>query len=160
MSTQLLRDQESKAVAAWVRLLRGHASMRRAVSAQLQTEHGLTVNDYEALFLLSRADEGLKRIEVAGELQLTASGVTRLLDGLQREGLVGKATCATDARVTYAVITDAGTAKLREASDTHLAGIRALFEERYTKQELEQLAELLARLPGVGNADGADCGVD
>jgi DNA-binding MarR family transcriptional regulator len=160
MSTQLLRDQESKAVAAWVRLLRGHASMRRAVSAQLQTEHGLTVNDYEALLLLSRADEGLKRIEVAGELQLTASGVTRLLDGLQKEGLVGKATCATDARVTYAVITDAGTAKLREASDTHLAGIRALFEERYTKQELEQLAELLARLPGVGNADGADCGVD
>jgi DNA-binding MarR family transcriptional regulator len=160
MSTQLLRNQESRAVAAWVRLIRGHSAMRRTVNAQLQADHGLTVNDYEALLLLSRSDGGLKRIDLAGELKLTPSGVTRLLDGLQKQGLVDKATCATDARVTYAVITTAGSSKFKEASQTHLAGIRALFEERYTNQELEQLAELLSRLPGVGAADGTDCGAE
>jgi DNA-binding MarR family transcriptional regulator len=151
VSSQLLSTQESRAVDAWIRLLRGHAGMRRTVSAQLQSDHGLTVNEYEALLLLSRAEnQHMRRVDLADSLQLTPSGVTRLLDGLRGRGLVDKAECPGDARVTYAVLADAGREKLREASCSHMAAIRALFEERYSPPEIETLVELLGRLPGAG----------
>jgi DNA-binding MarR family transcriptional regulator len=146
------------AVEAFVRLLRAHAATTRLLSAELVADHGLTINDYEALLRLSRADGGrLKRVELAESLILTASGVTRLLDGLEREGCVEKGSCDTDARVTYAVLTDAGRRKLQEASTSHVATIKALFEEHLDPDELATLAELLGRLPGGGGADGDSC---
>ena len=133
---------------AWVRLLRGSAAARRLLDAGLQAEHGLTVVEYEALLLLSRAEErSLRRIDLARGLGLTASGVTRLLDGLEADGLVAKATCERDARVTYAVLTDEGAARLESSSCSHEGSVRALFEERYTPEELDTLASLLGRLP-------------
>src|SRR6266540_2913191 len=81
MSSQVLTNQESHAIAVWVRLLRGHAALRRTLDAQLHGEHRLTVNDYEALLLLSRADgRHMRRVDLAEGLQLTDYGVTRLLD--------------------------------------------------------------------------------
>src|ERR1700730_2074436 len=159
MSSQVLIDQVSRpAMDVWVRLLRGHASARRTLSTQLQAEHGLTVNDYEAMLLLARAEGGLmRRIDLAHDLQLTASGVTRLLDGLEQAGFVEKATCAKDARVTYAVITETGRTKLDVASCGHVASVRALCEERYSEEELATLAELLRRLPGAAQVDGDQC---
>jgi DNA-binding MarR family transcriptional regulator len=79
--------------------------------------------------------------------------VTRLLGGLERNGLVERATCSADGRVTYAALTAAGRRKLEEASCSHVAAIRALFEERYTDEELSTLTELLSRLPGAAVAD-------
>lgn len=129
-------------------LLRGQAAARRTVEAGLQTEHGLTVVGYEALLLLSEAQErAMRRIDLARGLGLTASGVTRLLDGLEREGLVEKRNCSVDARVSYAALTDAGAERLERASCSHVGSVRALFEERYSGEELETLAELLGRLP-------------
>jgi DNA-binding MarR family transcriptional regulator len=158
MSTQLLTSQESRALQAWVRLLRGHAAARRTLNTQLHAEHGLTVNAYEALLLISKADGGImRRVDLAEELQLTASGVTRLLDGLEEQNCVAKKSCSSDARVTYAALTDTGRKKLEKASSTHVAGIEALFEERFTDQELETLVELLGRLPGAGGVTGTDC---
>jgi len=142
----------------WVRLLRGHAALRRIVSAQLQGDHGLSVNDYETLLLLSRADDGqLRRVDLAEGLQLTPSGITRLLDGLEELGLVCKGVCPGDARVSYAVITDAGRKRLREASASHTAAIRTICEERYSEVELKQLSELLARLPGADSGNTEEC---
>ncbi len=118
----------------------------------------MTINDYEALLLLSRTEGNyLKRVELAEGLILTPSGVTRLLDGLERAGYVEKGSCPTDARVHYAVLTDAGRRKLEEASGPHLAAVRALFEDRFDQAELIELAELLGRLPGAAGADGAAC---
>ena len=109
----------------------------------------MTVNDYGALLLLARAEGArLRRVDLVDGLQLTASGVTRLLDGLERTGLVEAATCSADRRVTYAALTPAGRRKLDEASCSHVAAIKALFEERYTPEELSTLTELLSRLPG------------
>jgi len=158
MSSQLLTDQGNVALEAWVRLLRGHAATRRTLSAQLLSDHGLTVNDYEALLLLSKEDDGhLRRIDLAEGLGLTPSGITRLLDGLEVQGLCAKDTCSRDARVTYAVITDAGRAKLKEASCSHVDAVRSLFEERFAEDELAMLAELLGRLPGAPGADASEC---
>jgi DNA-binding MarR family transcriptional regulator len=143
---------------AWVRLLRGHASATRELSAQLVAEHGLTINDYEALLHLSRADEGrMRRVDLAEKLILTASGVTRLLDGLERAGFVERAACASDRRVTYAVLTTTGRAKLHDASESHLAGVHAFFEERFTSEEIAHLASLLERLPEEPGPTAEDC---
>ena len=130
MSSQVLSTQ-AIAVDAFVRLLRGHSATTRALSAELQAEFGLTINDYEALLRLSRAEDGrMRRIDLANELLLTASGVTRLLDGLERAGYVKKASCESDARVTYAVMTDEGRTRFEEASRSHLAAIRELYERQ------------------------------
>jgi DNA-binding MarR family transcriptional regulator len=142
---------------AWIRLLRGHGAARRELDASLQADHGLTVTGYEALLLLARSESPLRRVDLAGGLALTASGVTRLLDGLEADGLVAKATCPSDARATYAVLTDAGREKLGDASASHVAAVRDLFEERYTPEELETLATLLLRLPGAAAADAGEC---
>jgi DNA-binding MarR family transcriptional regulator len=157
LSSQVL-SQQASAVDAFVRLLRGHSSVTRAMNAQLVADHGLTINDFEALLHLSRAEEArMRRVDLAEKLILTASGVTRLLDGLEEAGLVDRAACASDRRVTYAVLTDAGRAKLREASKSHVADIRAFFEERFSSAELDQLAALLGRLPGAAEAVDEDC---
>jgi DNA-binding MarR family transcriptional regulator len=154
LSTQAL------ALDVFVRLLRGHAATTRALSAQLQAEFGLTINDYEALLRLSHAEGGrMRRIDLANELVLTASGVTRLLEGLEREGYVRKAHCASDARVTYAELTPQGRERFQQASRSHVAAIRTLFGETFDQDELATLARLLDRLPGAAGADGLDCEV-
>ena len=149
--------QERPAVNAWVGLLRAHAALTRQLSAELVSTHGLTINDYEVLLHLARSEERrLRRVDLAERLVLTASGVTRLLDGLERAGYVRKDQCASDARVTYAVLTDEGLAKLKDASKTHVAGIRRLLETRYDEDELETLAGLLGRLTASGAAESCD----
>jgi DNA-binding MarR family transcriptional regulator len=125
----------------WVSFLRAHAAITRELSAQLQREHNLTLNDYEVLLHLSHAPGGrLRRVDLAQEVLLTASGITRLLEGLERCGCVVKETCDSDARVSYAKL-------------THLRGIGELFVSRYSEAELATLAELLGRLP----VTGSDC---
>ena len=81
------------------------------------------------------------------------SGITRLLQGLEDAGLVERASCASDLRVTYAQLTDAGRDKLEAASGSHIASIRALFEEHFARDEIDAIAEILGKLPGVGEAD-------
>ena len=94
--------------------LRSHAALTRALNGELVTAHGLTINDYEVLLHLQQTPgHRLRRVDLAERLLLTASGITRLLEGLERAGYVAKARCDSDARVTYAVITAAGEAKLR-----------------------------------------------
>jgi DNA-binding MarR family transcriptional regulator len=155
LSSQVFRRRPS--LDAWVGLLRSSSAVTRALNAELVADHGLTINDYEVLLHLAREPERrLRRVDLAERLVLTASGITRLLEGLERAGYVMKAQCASDARVTYAVLTDAGLEKLHEASGSHVSGVRQLFESRFTEDELQTLAELLARLPG-GGADGETC---
>jgi len=144
-------------LSAWVGLLRGHAALTRALNADLVTDHGLTLSDYEVLLRLSRAPERkMRRVDLAEQVLLTASGITRLLDGLQASGYVDKAACSSDARVTYAVLTAAGHEKLRSAAGVHVAGIHAMFAERYSDDEMATLAELLSRLDG-SEPDGEAC---
>jgi DNA-binding MarR family transcriptional regulator len=132
---------------AWLRLLRAHAMLTRRMDANLQAEHELTINDYEVLLALARApDRRMRRVDLAGHVLLTQSGITRLLQGLERAGLVERAGCPTDGRVVYAQITDRGYERLRAASRTHLDDIRSLFAARFTGGELESLDELLGRV--------------
>lgn len=141
---------------AWKALLRANATATRLLSATLEAEHGLTLNDYEALQALADAESRrLKRVDLARRLVLTPSGITRLLEGLEAAGLVERASCEHDRRITYARLTEGGATRLEAASCGHVRSIRALFEELLSDDELEALAETLERVPGV-----ADAGVD
>jgi DNA-binding MarR family transcriptional regulator len=127
--------------------LRAHAAVVRELSAELEAEHGLTINDYEVLLRLAHAPERImRRVDLAEQVLLTPSGITRLLEGLERAGLVDRASCATDARVKYAHLTDAGLAKLRAAAKTHVAGIERLFLAHFDERERELLSDFLRRI--------------
>jgi DNA-binding MarR family transcriptional regulator len=139
---------------SWGAFLRAHSAITRQLNADLLTAHGLTLNDYEVLLRLYHADYAMmRRVDLAESVVLTASGITRLLDGLERAGLVEKAACSADARVSYAKLTDAGRRRFEEAAATHLGGVEELFASRFSASELEALAELLSRLP----LSGKDC---
>ena len=156
MSTQV-SPRTTPETQTWVALLRAHASSIRRFNAELVGEHGLTLNDYEVLLHLSRADgRRLRRVDLAERVLLTPSGITRLLEGLERSGYVERASCDSDARVTYAQLTDDGEAKLRAAAETHIAGIHAFFRERFSKDEVKALGGLLERLP-LDPADDLNC---
>lgn len=137
---------------AWIRFLRAHAALTRELSAELVADHGLTLNDYEVLLHLARAPERrMRRVDLAESVLLTASGITRLLEGLERSGLVERVLCDSDRRVAYAQLTGAGLEKLRQASRTHIAGIEMLFVGRFNDEELSTLSALLSRLPAAGD---------
>lgn len=149
VSRQVSTAQSDEAFACWLALLRAQAASAKELSGQLDADHGLTIADYEALMHLAHAeDQRLRRIDLAGRLLLTPSGVTRLLQGLEAAGLVEKGVCPGDARVTYAVLTDAGRRRLDEASCSHVAAVKGLLERHYSPDELATLRELLERLPG------------
>ncbi len=153
MSSQVLITQEVAAESrlpdgAWVRFLRAHAALTRELSSRLEALHELTLTDFDVLIQLYYAEgRRMRRIDLSRSVLLTASGITRLLDGLESCGLVAKERCESDARVIYAVLTTAGVKKIEEARESHLADIEELFGSQFSPQEREQLAELLGRLP-------------
>jgi DNA-binding MarR family transcriptional regulator len=158
LSPRVQAPASAPALDAWVGLLRAHAAVTRELSSGLLADHGLTINDYEALLHLAHAPGGMRRVDLAERLLLTASGVTRLLEGLETAGLVAKRACEVDARVTYAVLTDAGARRFEEARASHARAIRELFESRLDEQELRALAALLDRLPAAGACPGDGSG--
>ncbi len=145
MSTQVTVTPDLE---PWVRFLRAHAAITRELSARLETAHGLTLSDYDVLVQLYHAPEqALRRVDLARTVLLTASGITRLLDGLERSGWVEKKACSSDARVSYASLTPAGVTKFEKASASHRADIHELFSSNFSAAERKQLGELLGRLP-------------
>ena len=154
MTSQVLSEQ-STGVGAFVSLLRAHAGITRDLNTQLTVEHGLTLSDFEVLLRLSRSpDRQMRRVDLADQVLLSASGVTRLLDGLEQQGLVERAACSTDRRVVYAVLTDNGLDRLRTAAESHFGQVDAVFGARFDDEELAALTGLLDRL---GSGETPDC---
>ena len=161
MSSQVLSTQLSEDAvrfAAWIRLLRSHAALTRELSTRLEAEHGLSLRDYDVLVQLYEApDRRMRRIDLARSVILSPSGITRLLEGLERAGWVVKHNCESDARVTYAALTVEGAEKFEAARDTHRSDVEQLFSSRFTEEERAQLADLLGRLP---LADAGACNTE
>ncbi len=131
--------------------MRAHSVLRRELDAEVLRPRGLTINDFEALMHISKAEEQrLRRIDLVEKLMLTPSGVTRLLEGLQEAGLVENVHCESDARVTWAQLTEDGGELLDCVGVSHTARLRTLFRDSLSEAEVEQLSELLGKLPGVG----------
>lgn len=146
---------DGAALDAWRSYLQSHASIVRMLDAELDAEHGMTTRDYQVLLYLAQTEDGhLPMSALAERTMLTRSGITRLVDGLVQAGWIERRACPNDARISYAQLTEAGHAKLREAGCSHVASIRRLFLDHFAPEEIEQLAALLRRLPGAPS-DGA-----
>src|SRR5713101_3924185 len=123
--TQWLDDDEMR---AWRGLVEVSADVHASLEAELVEGFGVTEGDYAVLVNLSEApDCRLRMCDLAARLHLSPSGLTRRLDGLVRQGLVGREPSVDDRRVTLAVLDDAGRAVLEAAAPVHLDGVRRHF---------------------------------
>ena len=156
MTTQTLTPKASPAAETLGTLLIAHSTLTRELSAQLVEEHGLTMSEFEVLLLLSKAeDQRLTRTDLSQQVRLSPSGITRMLSRLEDTGLVEKGSCTTDARITYAVLTDAGLAKLKQAAPDHWQAVDSQLSSVLSKDEIETLKQLLGRF----FEGDADCSV-
>ncbi len=147
---------------AWRAFLRAHALVTRVLDAELMAECDLPLGSYEVLLRLNDApDRRLRMTELADSVLLSRSGLTRLVDRLERDGLIRRQACASDARGTNAVITDEGRRRLREAAPVHLRGVREHVIGLLDEGEVATLADLLGRIAGPGDPGGDGlCGTD
>lgn len=144
--TTRLSDLE---MAAWQSLLHAHLKLVRILEAELQEEHGLAFGDYDVLVRLARADgRSLRMSDLARGVMIPPSRVTRVVERLERGGLVRRSRDAEDARVVFARLTDAGLATARRASRTHLRGIRRHFSGRLSPDQLRDVASALSVFTG------------
>jgi DNA-binding MarR family transcriptional regulator len=135
-------------LATWTRFLKAHSAISRRLERDLAEEHSLTLSDYDVLLQVWRGpDEGLRPVELSKAVLLTRSGITRLVQGLEREGLVERRACPDDARGFLVGLTPEGADLVGRARRTHLAGVAELFADRYSDDELADLMRLLDRLP-------------
>jgi len=138
---------DSRELRAWRGLLRVHAQLSKALDAQLEAAHGLPLTSYEVLMYLSDAEAGRMRMnDLAASVLLSRSGLTRLVDRLERDGYLERCSCAHDARGAFAVLTPAGREKLEAARETHLAGVRELFLSHFSGEELDVLGNAWDRV--------------
>lgn len=139
-----LNDEELR---AWRGLLRAHASLAKLLDARLEEQHGLPMSSYEVLHRLQGAERGRMRMcDLAEQAQMSRSGLTRLVDRLEREGLLERCSCEHDARGAYACLTDAGRERLSQALSTHRSLVREHFLSRFSAEELSSLADLWERI--------------
>jgi DNA-binding MarR family transcriptional regulator len=140
---------------AWRGFLRVHSALFHELDSDLAATNDLPLRSYEVLLLLEDAPERrLRMSDLSRSVLLSPSGVTRLVDRLEREGLVSRERCPEDGRGYNAVLTEAGETRLQQARATHLAGVRRLFLDKLGDADLLQMAALWDKLvPGAAGTD-------
>jgi DNA-binding MarR family transcriptional regulator len=129
-------------LAAWQGFIRLDARLSRVLDADLRREHRLTANGYDVLIQLGLAPGRRLRITtLAEEVLMSPSGLSRLVDALERDGLVERERNPDDARSFDVVLTPAGRTLLRAANRTHLQRVREAFLGRLTDAQLDALAD-------------------
>jgi DNA-binding MarR family transcriptional regulator len=138
---------DERELAAWRGLLVTHRQVVAQLDDELEREHGLPLGSYEVLLYLAEApDHALRMGELADQLLLSRSGLTRLVDRLAAQGLVERHSCDSDRRGTYARLTEAGLARFNEARPTHLCGVRRHFLDHIPQRDLDRLAAIWERV--------------
>lgn len=136
-------------ISVWRMFLRAHSDTVRRLERDLAAETGLPLGSYDVLLQLAEAPKRrLRMAELADRVLLSRSGLTRLVDRLQADGLVVREPFPGDARGTYTVLTAAGLDRLRRAAPVHLGGVQEYWLSHFTDDELHDLQRLLGRLDG------------
>lgn len=131
----------------WRTMLRAQVQISRHLQADLLAEHDLALGSYDVLMHLGETPDGRLRMnDLADRVLLSRSGLTRLVDRLQREGLVRRESCMSDARGLFAVLTPAGRARLDAATPTYLRGVRDHMLSRLDESDLRTFGHILDKL--------------
>ncbi len=146
---------DARRAAAWVALLDAHSRLTGRLGAELERGHGLSLAEYEVLLILAEAPQRRLRLnELTARARMTKSGVSRLVDRLQRGGLIRTERCSSDRRGAFAVLTPEGRALFRRAASLHLRGVQDHFGRHLDDDEAATLRTVLERvrdaLPATG----------
>ncbi len=143
---------------AWRGLLQTHAAVTGALDAEMRAAHDLSLSSYEVLMFLADApDHRLRMAQIADRVLLSRSGLTRLVDRLERQGLLTRRRCESDARGLFAEITPEGRRVFDAARKTHLDGVREMFLKHFSEDELRLLATYWERVrPGAADLIDGD----
>ena len=161
MTSQMTADVhelEAAELAAWRGMLKVHSALVKALDSELEAQHGLPLSSYEVLIYLRVApDKRLRMAELADRTLLSRSGMTRLVDRLERDGLLRRDTCSSDARGCFAVLTERGEEVLTGARATHLSGVRRRFLANLDPEDVAALGvafnKVLAGNPDLSPGD-------
>ena len=152
---QLRTTEASRAFAA---LLSVMSRLEQVLTAEMESETGMTLDRYGILLVLAQADGGVMRpSELADSLPLTRSGTTRLIDRLEADGLVERRTCDADKRGCLIGLTPAGQEEFRRAGRVHLRGIDEHLGSHVSAEDLSELSRILERV-AAGLGAGAPSG--
>ena len=144
---------EGVALGAWRGLMRAHAAVSQQLEAELEAAHGMPLRSFTVLLELDSAPGSRMRMsDLAIAVGLSRSGLSRLVDRLCADGLIDRAECVHDARGSFAVLTDAGAARLQETRADHTSAVRRHFVDLFTADELRELSSYLERVPASGSA--------
>ena len=147
----------TRELAAWRGMLETHSRLVHELDAELERDHGLPLSSYEVLMNLGDAEGGkLRMSELADRLLLSRSGLTRLADRLERQGLIARERCSDDGRGLYALLTDSGRELLAAARPAHLAGVRRRFLDQLDPADIEALGAIWERLRVQSDARALD----
>ena len=140
----LVRFDDAHA-AAWIGLLETHKHLTRELEAELEAEHGLGISSMELLSRLARSEDRTMRLtRLAEAAGLSLSRVSRILDGLERRGLIERRADEVDTRAKKAFLTDEGLDLVRAALRTHFDGVERLFFDRLDEADVQTLARVFA----------------
>ncbi len=143
-TTRWLDDEE---MAAWRGLIETFGDLTSVLDTELLEQHGIPLHGYATLVGLSEApDRRLRMCDLAARLHVSASGLTRRVEDLVRRGWVRRESDPDDRRVVYAVLTDAGLAKLVSAAPSHVEGVRHHLLDHLSRPQIRQLASILRTL--------------
>ncbi|SCL16148.1 DNA-binding transcriptional regulator, MarR family [Micromonospora rhizosphaerae] len=127
-------------------LVEAHAGLSARFAAELD-EHGLSPVEFEVLMRLARSPGNqLRMTDLAAQTSLSTSGVTRVVDRMERDGLLCRSACPSDRRSSYAVVTRAGMERLEETLPGHLRIIEQWFTGQLEPAALEALLDGLRRV--------------
>ncbi len=127
--------------------MEAHAGLVATFERRLADQGAVTGQSFEILLRLVRSEgHRLRMSDLAAQTTLTASGLTRAVDRLERDGLVRREACPTDRRVSYAVLTELGESRIGCALPLHLEHLTEVLEGALTADELADLANLLRKL--------------
>ena len=131
---------------AWGALLEAHATLMRQLQTDLVHKTGLDLNDFDVISQLARAGGGLRMTDLAARAFSSRSGLTRRIDRLVDDGLVGRSPADGDARGVVVTLTAAGVARVSETIPVHLRAVAELFMAKLDDQELAVLERALKKV--------------
>lgn len=153
--------QRSEELSAWLNLIQSYEAVAAGLETTLERAKGLSLAEHEVLVRLAEAPDGrLRMLDLTNLVLLSKSGVTRLVDRMQGEGLVERQSCPTDRRVVYATITAKGRLVLEEMTPAFLAGIERHFARHLSDADVRSLRKVLRKLlVGNGRWEESRCGM-
>lgn len=123
-----------------------YTGLTNRFAAQFE-QHRLSAVEFEVLLRLARSpNHRLRMTDLAGQTSLSTSGVTRVVDRMDRDGLVRREACASDRRSSYAVLTDAGLSRLEEVVPGHLELVQQWLVGQLSPAQLEQMLDALRQI--------------